>query len=172
MWEKLISGVLWAQGLKKWFSAPPLLYGSPVDSCRNYFSLVCFLQQGTGKFSKRNFFQHFLSLLVAHSDFYIATYMSLPGGTCPRGVYQLLSSLYTVLVSPVSHKGLYPLDSRLKYTKIPCIGFGTWFSHHNFSSAQGRNLKELVLHSVGVCSLTYTSASMLSWSHLSVMPIW
>ena len=107
----------------------------PVENNFPWYPLYSRIQGDSLKFPKRNFFQHFLSLLVAHSDFYIATYMSLPGGTCPRGVYQLLSSLYTVLVSPVSHKGLYPLDSHPKHTKIPCIGFSTWFSHHNLLSA-------------------------------------
>ena len=133
----------------------------PVENNFPWYPLYSRIQGDSLKFPKRNFFQHFLSLLVAHSGFYTATYMSSLGDTCTRVDHHLVSFLYHVLVFLVSPKGLYSPDSRLKYTKIPCIGFGTWFSHHNFSSAQGRNLKELVLHSVGVCSLTYTSASML-----------
>ncbi len=37
--------------------------------------------------------------------------------------------------APLQPHHMYPLDSRPKHTKIPCIGFGTWFSHHNFLSA-------------------------------------
>jgi hypothetical protein len=66
------------------------------------------------KFPKRNFFQHFLSLLVAHSDIYTATYMSPLGDTCTRADCQLVSFLYHVLVFLVSYRGLYSPDSHLK----------------------------------------------------------
>ena len=107
----------------------------PVENNFPWYPLYSRVQGDSLKFPKRNSFQHFLSLLVAHSHFYTATYMSPLGDTCTRVDHHLVSFLYHVLVFLVSPKGLYSPDSRLKYTKIPCIGFGTWFSHHNFSSA-------------------------------------
>jgi hypothetical protein len=86
----------------------------PVENNLPWYVFYSRVQGDSLKFPKRNLFQHFLYLLVAHSGFYTATYMSPLGDTCTRADYQLVSFLYYLLMIPVSHKGLYSLDSRLR----------------------------------------------------------
>jgi hypothetical protein len=76
----------------------------PVENNFPWYPLYSRVQGDSLKFPKRNSFQHFLSLLVAHSDFYMATYMSPLGDTCTRVDHHLVSFLYHVLVFLVPPK--------------------------------------------------------------------